>query len=320
MSDHINKTVWLIGAGGMALEYAKVLQAMEITPIVIGRGNKSAATFQEKTGLNVIAGGLESFLEGHPPAPDSVIITVNVVDLAKTAAKVLNYCQPDILLEKPGAITTADIELLQSCKGTENLFIAYNRRVFASTQAVKRMLEEDGGPVSCTFEFTEWGHRIEQVLERKNPEEMKHWLVANSTHVIDLAFYLAGSPVKLDATVSGSLPWHPSGAAFCGSGLTDRGATFAYHANWKAPGRWWVEVMSEKRRFRMCPLETAQVQNKGSTTWEDVLLEDQKDQDFKPGLYDMTLSFLTGNSPRGRCSFDELSSHFFVFHKIAGYK
>lgn len=320
MSDHIDKKVWLIGAGGMAAEYAKVLQAMGIAPLVIGRGEKSATVFAEKTGIEAVTGGLESFLATCPPMPDAVIITVNVVDLARTASMVLGYCQPKILLEKPGAITTEDIELLQSCEGTENLFIAYNRRFFASTQAVKKMLEEDGGPVSCTFEFTEWAHRIEAVLDRKHPEEMKHWLIANSSHVIDLAFYLAGSPVKLDATVTGHLSWHPSGSAFCGSGLTERGATFSYHANWKAPGRWWVEVMSEKRRYLMCPMESVQVQNKGSLGWEDVLLNDDLDKQFKPGLFQMLDIFLSCSITAELCTLDESAQHFPLFQRMAGYQ
>jgi len=317
MSDHMMKNLWLIGAGAMAAEYAHVLSALNWIPIVIGRGDLSAKRLHDKTGLTAITGGLDKFLESEPPVPDAVIIAVNVVDLASTAAAVLGYCQPKILLEKPGAITMRDVQLLRSCKGTENLFIAYNRRFFNSTQTVRKMIEEDGGPVSCTFEFTEWAHRIEQVLDQKHPEEMRHWLISNSSHVIDLAFYLAGKPKKLDATVAGSLPWHPSGAAFCGSGLTDRGATFSYHANWKAPGRWWVEVMSEKRRFRMCPMETVQIQNKGEVSWEDVPLEE--DTTYKPGLYNMVCDFFRESPSKELPRFNELASSLDVYCTIGGY-
>ncbi len=317
MSDHMMKNVWLVGAGKMAQAYAPVLKSMHIEPVVIGRGAESAAAFEQVTGLPVIQGGLDTFLATTPSQPEAVIIAVNVVDLAPTAIALLRYCQPHILLEKPGVINSAQLQELASLKGADRLYIAYNRRFFSSVQAVKRMLEEDGGPVSCTFEFTEWGHRIEQVLDRKHPEEMKHWLIANSTHVIDLAFYLAGAPVKMDSTVSGSLPWHPSGSAFCGSGMTDRDATFAYHANWKAPGRWWVEVMSEKRRFRLCPLETVQVQMKGSVQWDEVALPDE-DGTSKPGLTRMVDSFLSGPTD-ALCNFTDMRRHIPFYQRIAGY-
>ena len=44
------KKIWLIGAGGIAEEYAKVLKALGKDFIVIGRGEKSASVFKEHVG------------------------------------------------------------------------------------------------------------------------------------------------------------------------------------------------------------------------------------------------------------------------------
>jgi predicted dehydrogenase len=320
MSNHLSKNVWLVGSGFMALEYAKVLAAFNITTTVIGRGEASAQIFTDKTGVDVTTGGIDAFLASKPVKPDAVIIAVNVVNLAKTATSILGYCQPKILLEKPGAITTAEVSSLKACPGSENVYIAYNRRFFASTQAVRKMLEEDGGATSCTFEFTEWGHRIDKIKDQKDPTELAHWLIANSSHTIDLAFNLSGYPKEFSSTVSGSLLWHPSGSAFVGSGMTERNATFSYHANWDAPGRWWVEVMSSKRRFRMCPIETVQVQNKGSVSWEDVKINLSHELEFKPGLYDMVETFMEKDPSPQLCTFNQLSRHFEILQKIAGYQ
>jgi predicted dehydrogenase len=320
MSNHLSKHVWLVGSGFMALEYAKVLAAFNITTTIIGRGEASAQIFTGQTGLDVTTGGIDSFLENKPKKPDAVIIAVNVVNLAKTATSILGYCQPKILLEKPGAITTAEVSSLETCPGSENVYIAYNRRFFASTQAVRKMLAEDGGATSCTFEFTEWGHRIDEIKDQKDPLELAHWLIANSSHAIDLAFNLSGYPKEITSTVRGSLPWHPSGSAFAGAGVTDKDATFSYHANWNAPGRWWVEVMSPARRFRMCPIETVQVQNKGSVTWDDVDIDLSHEKKFKPGLYSMVETFLEETPSPELCTFNQLSQHFSTLQKIAGYK
>ncbi len=319
MSDHVMGSVWLVGAGGMAVEYAKVLMALGITPVVIGRGQASAVAFEEKTGLPVVAGGLQRFLRKAPAAPAAVVIAVNVVELAQTAALLLDYCQPKVLLEKPGVLSVRDLRLLQTSKGNAELFIAYNRRYFSSAQAVRRMLEDDGGPVSCTFEFTEWAHRIEPILHRKDPGEMARWFLSNSSHVVDLAFHFAGEPRTLHPTVSGALTWHPSGSAFCGSGVTMRNVMFSYHANWNAPGRWWVEVMSSSRRYRMCPMESLQVQEKGSLSWSEVPLSDERDRLFKPGLHDMVADFLSGTPSPVLCRFAEQTRLFNVYRRIAGY-
>jgi predicted dehydrogenase len=320
MSDYMNKKVWLVGTGDMADEYVKVLSAMGIVPVVIGRGKESAEIFGRKTGLHVISGGIESFLQTGPAKPDAVIIAVNVVNLARTAACVLEYCQAKILLEKPGAINTQDMEILASCKGSENLFIAYNRRFFSSTQAVRNMIQEDGGPVSCLFEFTEWGHRIESLCSQKDPCELDHWLIANSSHVIDTAFFLAGIPSQISVTVTGALPWHKAGVAFSGSGLTSKGATFSYHANWDAPGRWGIDIMSRNRRFRMCPMESVQVQHKGETGWTSIALQGELDQQFKPGLYAQVEAFFNPVPSPDLCRFEDHVRHFPVFQKIAGYR
>jgi hypothetical protein len=49
--------VLLIGTGPMGVEYAKVLQALNIEFVVVGRGIHSAAQFAAETGLQPTVGG-----------------------------------------------------------------------------------------------------------------------------------------------------------------------------------------------------------------------------------------------------------------------
>jgi hypothetical protein len=88
----------------------------------------------------------------------------------------------------------------------------------------KEMIEQDGGVLSFNFEFTEWPHTIE-VLDIK--EEVKqHWFLANSTHVVDTAFFLGGRPRQLTSFQANSLDWHKSGAIFTGAGISENDALF----------------------------------------------------------------------------------------------
>ena len=57
---------------------------------------------------------------------------------------------------------------------------------------LKELIIRDGGIQSAYFEFTERSYEIEE-LETSSSIK-KRWLLANSTHVIDLAFYLIGLP------------------------------------------------------------------------------------------------------------------------------
>ncbi len=318
MSDYLKGDVWLVGCGGMAQAYAAVLESLHIEPRVIGRGEASAKSFEAATGIPVERGGIEGWLRSQPESPTFVIIAVNVMELARTAAAIATYCDASLLVEKPGFVTGKDVDFFPE-SALDRVYIAYNRRYFASSLHVSQQLALDGGASGGFFEFTEWGHRIASVLDRKNPDEMAHWLLANSSHVIDLAFHLLGTPATLHSTVKGTISWHPTGSSFAGSGKTQTGAIFSYLADWTAPGRWWLDVSSCKRRFRMCPLEAVEVQELGEITWRPIQLNDVMDRQFKPGLFAMISDFLSA-TPSGRlCTARSQLEMLPHYRKMAGY-
>ena len=57
---------------------------------------------------------------------------------------------------------------------------------------MKELISRDGKILSVNFEFTEWSHKI--LSKRRNIQVLKHWLIGNSSHVIDLVFHLCGRP------------------------------------------------------------------------------------------------------------------------------
>jgi glutamyl-tRNA reductase len=97
-----SKDVWLIGSGGMAVDYAKVLLSLDVRTTVIGRGSSSAKTFSEKTGLSVVVGGLDAYIQTKPKMPSSVIVAVGVEALASTMQSLLDYGVLSILLRSRG--------------------------------------------------------------------------------------------------------------------------------------------------------------------------------------------------------------------------
>jgi predicted dehydrogenase len=269
----------------MAIEYAKVLQAQEIGFCTIGRSEKSAQNFQEKTGYKAIHGGLDKFLATRPNKATKAIVAVGVEQLAPTTLALINYGIEQILLEKPGGLNKAEIEkvaTLSENKATK-VFIAYNRRFYSSVLKAQQIIKEDGGVSSFNFEFTEWGHIIEGLTKAPNVKE--NWFLANSTHVVDLAFFIGGTPKEMSCYTSGSLSWHPSAASFAGAGSTETGVLFSYQANWAAPGRWALEVLTAHHRLYFRPMEKLQIQEVGSVAIKDVALDEHLDIKFKPGLY-----------------------------------
>jgi len=310
-------SLWLVGAGTMAQDYAKVLQGIGQDFEVIGRNAASAENFQSATGHPVRQGGLSDALEIFG-APEQAIVAVGVEHLAGVTIALIEAGTRRILVEKPGGLNTSEIRALQqvAARHKAEVMIAYNRRFHASTDMAQKLIAEDGGATSCTFEFTEWSHVIAPLT--KGPGVKAAWFLANSTHVVDLAFHLCGFPKDWKAWHGGALNWHPSAARFCGSGITEQDVFFSYHADWETPGRWGVEVLTRKRRFILRPMEQLQVVLLGSVKVDSVELYDRLDKEFKPGLYAQTKAFLDRDNSLF-CSIDEQLQHCAVYDEMAGY-
>lgn len=291
----MSRQVLLVGSGPMARAYAKVLEAEGRGFSVVGRGEAKAAEFHRETGVRPFVGGVEAWLKTRPELPSAAIAAVGVDVLARTTTALLKAGIKRILVEKPAGLTVQEIEKTAALARAKRakVFTAYNRRFHASTAEARRMIAEDGGPLSVHFEFTEWADRIAKSVA---PAPVKReWVLANSSHVIDLAFFLTGLPARLSAETAGarSLAWHPSGAIFAGSGLTRRRVPFSYHADWLSPGRWGVEVMTRNRRLILRPLEELWFQAHGELAPQKSPLDDADDRLFKPGLRRLVRAFLT---------------------------
>ncbi|MFR7464869.1 MAG: hypothetical protein ACLUVG_07630 [Phocaeicola vulgatus] len=117
-----------------------------------------------------------------------------------------------------------------------NVFLAYNRRFYSSVLAAEKIIAEDGGITSFNFEFTEWAHVIELDYPR---EVFENWFFVNSTHVVDLAFFLGGEPKELSCFTFDKLAWHKP-AFFYWCRYHQHRCSFSYQANWNAPGRWGI--------------------------------------------------------------------------------
>lgn len=305
----------------MGIEYAKVLSTLGREFIAIGRGEQSAARFEETTGHEAIRDGLTKFLQNNPTLPDAAIVAVGIESLTSTCIELLHYGVKRILQEKPGIGWISEIYLLanETQKAQANVLLAYNRRFYSSVLKAEEIIKEDGGVSSFNFEFTEWSHTIAPLP--KTTVEHQTWFMGNSSHVIDTAFFLGGTPKELCAYHTGEnkQSWHPSGSVYAGAGITERGALFSYQANWNAPGRWVIEILTEKHRLYFKPMETLQVQNLGSVAINPVEIDNHLDVEFKPGFYLQVKAFI-GKDDTRFCTIEEQKNHIDKYYKLmSGY-
>lgn len=284
--------VLLVGAGPIAVEYAKVLQSLQIPFKVVGRGSKSAHSFVAKTGIAVLTGTLEEHIAacGIPPA---AIIAVSMDQLAYVTRQLMELGVRNILVEKPAGLNASEVRMLGQLAKTyqAKVFVAYNRRFYSSVLTAVEIIKADGGVRSFHFEFTEWSHVVEK-LEHA-PGVLENWFFANSSHVVDTAFFLGGHPAQISCYAQGGLEWHKA-AIYCGAGVSTAGAPFSYHANWCAPGRWMIEVMTAKHRLLFKPLEKLQMQKIGSLATDIVEIDGAVDTTYKPGYFRQVEAFMRG--------------------------
>lgn len=310
--------ILLVGAGPMAIDHSKVLDALNEEYVTIGRGEASALKFETKTGHHVFLGGVSKYIKSTDKLPEKAIVSVGVEQLAETTSQLIKNGVKSILLEKPAGLTISEIlKLSDTAKQHDvEVFVAYNRRFFSSIIAAQEIIENDGGVENFTFEVTEWGHTIEPLQKAEGAKE--NWFLGNTSHVVDLAFFLGGTPIELNCYTKGKTSWHSRSAIFSGAGESEKGALFSYLGNWNAPGRWSLDIITRKHRLIFKPLEKLQIQKNGSIVIESVVVSDEFDVKYKPGLYFQLTNFLS-HKKTNLCTLNEHIHNCQYYAQIAGY-
>lgn len=306
----------LFGAGPMAQAYTKVLDAQKVPFTVFGRGAVSSRSLSKAIGHQVLTVPFEDALGTLPPA-SKAIVAVSNDQLSGLTMRLLNAGVKEILLEKPGGISIAEVSALsEATKHFEaKVLIGFNRRFYASTLKARDIIEADGGVVSCLFQFTEW---LNTIPSHYTEAVYRTWVLSNPIHVLDHFINLCGRPTSLQSFRKGGLDWHPSGTVFTGAGETERGVLFSYHADWESAGRWNVEVYTKHRKLIFCPMEKLSEVVKNTVAVQPVELDDALDQAFKPGLYRQVDAFLNGRH-QSFCDIGQQLEHFDWYYRIAGY-
>ncbi len=293
----MTERVLLVGAGEIASVYADVLRCLSVQFDACCVSADSARRFGEKHAVQCYAGGLEQLCHSGGGAGYShAIVALPVSGLSKAAELLLSHGVENVLVEKPAGMDAKEVctlvERVGAEKAEKHCFVAYNRRFYASVMAAERAIAEDGGVTSFSFDFTELSDRLR--LGGIDAVLLEKWEYANSTHVIDTAFFLAGTPARMSCIKAGSLDIHPDAARYAGVGETINKVPFTYTADWDAPGRWGIEINTRKRKLVLRPVEQLSVQHRNSFAMEPMALADDSDERFKPGYFRQVQAFVTG--------------------------
>jgi len=311
-----NKSVAIIGSGFMANHYSLALAKIGIHDVeIIGRTKKSVGLISEKYNFKSIhqdyTNGIKLLSE-----KDLVIVTTPIQDIISATKLAMKYGQKNILIEKPGSLYSNELLKLNKIKKSQKIFVGYNRLFYPNLQKLFQLVKKEGGINSCNFTFTEW---IDRIDFKKYPKSVySRWGIANSLHVISMAFRLIGMPKKITCLRSGKLPWHKTGSVFVGCGISKHNIPFSYNADWSSSGRWGIEVTTKKNAYRLVPLEKLYRCPRNSTTWSPVTFT-KKYPEVKEGISEQILAMLTQKNSSNLVSLEEASKFNQVAEKIFGY-
>ena len=266
--DFNDRSVLIIGAGSMSEQYAHALHAMNIKNVtILSRSKQKLLSICKEYKFTPLSGGFEKHLSSLESF-DLVIIATPVNLLIPPTKVALEYGQSTILIEKPVSLYSKEIEGLRSKISKQKVRVAYNRIVYPNFHKLRELLKDESEITSCRFSFTEWIHKID--FSKYSTDILSRWGIANSLHVISMAYCLIGNPRDIIAQQAGDLEWHPSGAHFYGIGITEKNIPFSYHSDWQAPGRWGIDIMTRENIYRLMPLEKLYRCPKNSVNWEEV--------------------------------------------------
>ena len=272
--------VAVVGAGYMAREHIRAFQdepGVTITGIH-SRTRARAAALASEFGISVVCDSVPELYDNT----HADLVVVAVPELVAHEVSLACFEFPWImLLEKPAGYNLQDAEVIYAASQIHQsrVFVALNRRFYASTRAAFSDLQHIPGP---RFIHVQDQEDQQQALQFGQPQlVVDNWMYANSIHVVDyFRLFGRGRIVKINPVIPwvSEVPW-----VVAASVEFDSGDTGLYQGIWSGPGPWAVSINTAQKRWEMRPLEQAAFQLAGQRKLEPVTPH-QWDQQFKPGL------------------------------------
>jgi predicted dehydrogenase len=311
----------VVGAGTIGRAHAQVVQFFWPGRCAVFGKTERKDELVRQMGIPFFCGSLAEAVKAFGPTHG--IVATPVDTLGAVTRELLSLGIPDLLVEKPGALGSESARAVARVANElhTEIFVGFNRRGYASVLLALEEIRRTGDSISSvTVDFSEpasagdTGPKFDSIIQER-------WALAQSIHAIDLAFLPAGlpDPARSSFYRASSLSWHPSGAAFVGSGFTEKGIPFSYSADWRGPGRWAVQWVTRSCRYLFQPLETLKVQRDGVTDAKELPLCSEWDLRFKPGYYWQCREFLSGNPSKGLMGYADSIRLGAIVEKIAGY-
>lgn len=272
--------VAFVGAGAMAREHARAFADVPgvVLTGVSSRTRQRAEQLARDFDIPYVCDSIPELRD----RTGAHLVVIAVPELSSKAAALAAFEFPwAVLMEKPPGLNLVESLEIQAAARVagRRVFVALNRRALSSTRAALADLDVIPGE---RFVHVQDQEDMPAARRAGQPEEVvRHWMYANSVHVVDLLRTFCRGNLTAVNTV---LPWSGEGTRVMLAEVEfDSGDQGVYEGVWTGPGPWAVAITTARKRWELRPLEQSGYQNAGERVLRPVQ-QSEWDRTFKPGF------------------------------------
>jgi len=277
----------IIGAGYIAQEHLKVIQAMAGVRAVgiTSRTKSKAEELARRYDVEEVFENVDDLI--NKCKPNALMILVSANQIYKITKKLIPS-QIHLFIEKPPGLVPEETKILMELSekyGTKTM-VGFNRRYYSIFHKGIELINRNGGLLGVTVE----GHeRFWKIVARDFPNEIReNWIYGNSAHTIDL-LRLFGGEIKSINCLAKSLK-EKIGDQFVASMEFESGVLGTYTSHWYSPGGWSATLYGEDITVKFKPLEKGIWIDTDFNEFE--INPDEVDVKYKPGFYRQMEAFV----------------------------
>jgi len=282
-----NIKIGIIGAGYISKEHLIIIEAIdgvEVTGIT-SRTISKAKELANKYNVVSVYDNLNALIKNSDF--DALMVLVSADQIYDVTKKLIPLQVPLFIEKPPGLFLRHTKNLLEFANKYETInMVGYNRRYYSVFHKGLDIIKKHGRLLGVTVE----GHeRFWKVSNKDQSNEvLSNWIIANSTHTIDLLRFFGGE-IKNMHRFTKKIN-EQKGDQFVAALEFDSGSIGTYTSHWFSPGGWSVKLYGDGATVIYKPLETGIWFNKEFQEYD--IIPDGVDEKFKPGFYRQMEAFI----------------------------
>ena len=271
----------IIGAGGMADEYLKVLSKLNNIRIVgiCNRTKKNSLKLKRKYQIEKTFSKISQMYK--ETKPDGVIVALSP-DILKKKIKDIFNLNSKYLIEKPVGLNLKESNYIKKIAKEKKIdaFVALNRRYYSSTKYLLNKMKNSKNKKRIVEVEDQQDQFLNKAIFSK--KILDNYMFVNSIHLIDyFNLFCRGNINKIIRIKK----WENKKKNIFTSYLHyDSGDLGIYRAVWNMPGPWSIKVYSKSGYYKLSPIEKIFYRKNNSREDKKININYENDKNFKPGI------------------------------------